>query len=152
MSLRMKALFPAVGMLFLFGFSVVALNRHAREVKQPLPQTVGDLTAAKSIEVTDAGGQVVLSGALTFATARDGDVEGEAKLTPAAHAPGASGKAEVEVSTGVGGAKKQELELEARGLASGAAYGLQVDGRQAATFNADDRGAAELELSSEPRK
>lgn len=152
MSTKIKVLIPVVGMLLLFGYTVVAVTRHAQEVKQTLPQAIGDLSAARLVEVKDAGGQTVLSGTLTFVNERSGDVEGEATLTSAAAAGGASGKAEVEVSAERGGVKRQEIELEARGLAPGAAYGLHVDGQQAATFNADGRGAAELELSSEARR
>lgn len=149
MSAKVKALIPVVGMLLVFGFSVVAVTRQGREAKQTLPQTLGELTAARLIEVKDAGGQTVLSGTLTFAAERDGEVEGEASLTAAATAAGASGKAEVEVSAGSGGARRQELELEAGGLVPGASYTLHVDGRQAGAFDADARGAAELELSGE---
>ena len=152
MSSRMKVMIPAVGMLLLFGFTVVAVNRQAREVKQTLPQSIGDLSAARLIEVKDAGGQAVLSGTLTFKSERDGDVEGVANLTAGASTAGASGKAEIDVSAERGGAKRQEIEVEARGLTPGASYSLEVDGRQAATFTADSRGAAELELSGESRR
>lgn len=147
MSSRTKALIPVVGMLFLFGFTGVAVTRQAREVKQTLPQSAGELTAAKLIEIKDAGGETVLSGAPTFATGRHGDVEGEAKL---AGAGGASGKAEFEVSAQRNGGRRQEIEVEARGLVSGASYTLHVDGRHAGAFTANGRGEAELELSSVP--
>jgi hypothetical protein len=152
MGTRIKAMIPVVGMLLIFGFTVVAVTRQAREVRQTLPQSLGELTAARLIEVRDAGGQTVLTGTLTFADERDGEVEGEANLTGAGAAAGASGKAEVEVSAEKGGARSQEIELEARGLAPGASYTLHLDGRQAGAFNTDARGAAEFEWSSEPRR
>lgn len=149
MSYRVKMILPVVGM-FLLGCAVVAaVSGESREIKRPLPPSLDDLAAVRLVEVKDAAGQTVLGGGLTTATKKNGDVEGEAKLAATGADADAAGKAEVEVSTRDGRVKK-ELEVEVRNLAPGASFGLFVDGRQAATFTTDPRGAAELELSDEP--
>ncbi len=150
MNYRLKMILPVVGM-FLLGCAVVAAVRgESGELKQPLPQSLDDLTSVKQIEIRDAGGQAVLSGSFTMTTKPNRDVEGEATLAPAGADSDAAGRAEIEVSTKRGGRVEKELEVEVRNLAPGASFGLFVDGQQAATFTTSPRGAAELELSNEP--
>lgn len=149
MSLRVKMIIPAVLMLFTLGYAATAVIRQARAVKQALPQAVGELAVVKSVEVRDAGGPLILNGNITFRNERDGDVKGVAILTATGAITGANGKAEIEVSLGQSGIRRQELEVEMKNLAAGATYNLYVDGLQVATFSADRRGAAELELTNE---
>jgi hypothetical protein len=148
MSYRVKMLLPVVGM-FLLTCVVVAAVGGDHEIKRPLPPTLDDLAAVKQIEIKDGGGQVVLNGSFTMTTKPNRSVEGEAILAPTGADADAAGKAEVEVSTKQDGRVEKELEVEVRNLAPGASFGVFVDGRQAATFTTNPRGAAELELSNE---
>lgn len=68
MSYRVKMIIPLVGMFFVFGFAAICVIRAAPEVKQALPQSVGDLGVVKLVEVKDAGGQVILNGNTIFRT------------------------------------------------------------------------------------
>ena len=150
MSYRLKMILPVVGM-FLLGCAVVAAVRNeGGELKQPLPPSLDDLAAVKQIEVRDAGGQVVLNGSFTMTTKPNRNVEGKATLAPTGADADAAGKAEVEVSTKKDGRVEKELEVEVGKLAPGASFSVFVDGRQAATFTTNPRGAAELELSNDP--
>lgn len=150
MSYRLKMILPVVGM-FLLGCAVVAAVRNeGGEHKQPLPPSLSDLASVKQIEIRDAGGQVVLNGSFAMTTRPNRNVEGEATLAPTGADADAAGKAEVEVSTKRGGRVEKELEVEVHNLAPGASFGVFVDGRQAAVFATNPRGAAELELSNGP--
>ncbi len=150
MSYRLKMLLPIVGM-FLLGCAVVAAVRNeGGELKQPLPQSLDDLASIKQIEIRDAGSQVVLGGSFTTTTGPNRNVEGEAALAPTGADADAAGKAEFEVSTKRGGRVEKELEVEVRNIAPGASFSVFIDGRQAAAFTTNPRGAAELELSNEP--
>jgi len=115
---------------------------------QALPAEAGDLSTAATVEVRDASGRAVLSGALAAAAAdSDGDVERKAPLA-ATDGSAASGEAEVEVSKSKSGAAEQELEVDVKGLAASTAYTIHVDGRAAGSFTTDASGEAEVELSS----
>ena len=150
MSYRLKMALPIVGMLLLACVVVAAVRGEGGESKQALPPSLDDLAAVKLVEVKDAGGQTVLSGSFTMSTKRNRDVEGEATLAATGVDPDAAGKAEVEVSTKKDGSVEKELEVEVRDLAPGANFNLFVDGRQAAAFTTNHRGAAELEMSNDP--
>jgi hypothetical protein len=120
----------------------------AADDKRPLPAELGDVSAARAIEVKDAAGRTVLHGELGAAeTADDGDVERKATLA-ARDGSGASGEAEIEVSRSSSGAVEQEVEIDVEKLSPSATYTLLVDGRPAATFTTDDKGGAEVELAS----
>jgi hypothetical protein len=146
---------PLVGLLLLCGYAAFAVIRgasKAQEIKQPLPSSVGDLAAAKSVEIKDAAGHVVLSGAFVAEREQDGDVEGKALLTGTGNNAAAKGEAEFEVSTNKTGGTERELEVSVRQLAPGTSFSLFVDGQQVATFSTDQRGAAELEMKDAPTK
>jgi len=149
MSFKVKRIIPLLGMLFLFGYAAMAVSREARELKQALPQAVSSLAAVKSVEVRDAGGQVILSGSFTFKNKRGGDVKGAAILAATGLIADAKGDAEIEVRNGRDGQRKQELDVEVEKLIAGGSYNLYVDGQQVVTFAADGGGEADLELTNE---
>jgi hypothetical protein len=145
---RSKVFFPILAVLFVSGALGVALA--VQDDAQPMPAEAGDLAQAASIEVRDAGGQVVLSGRFGAGDTDDddGDVERKAELTAASGS--AKGEAEIEIS-GEAGAPGQELEVEVEGLQAGAAFTVQLDGRQVATLTTDDRGRAEATFTSQAK-
>jgi len=151
MSYRVKRILPVAGMFALMCIVVVMVVTGAdHEVKLPLPAALDNLAAVKLVEIRDAGGQVVLSGTLTNATEKDGDIEGKVTLTATNIDADAIGEAEVEVSTKKNGTVVKEMEVEVSKLTPTTTYNLFVDGQQAASLTTDHRGAAELELSNEP--
>lgn len=153
MSYRVKMVLPLVGLLLLCGYAAFAVIRSgskAQEIKQPLPSSVGDLAAAKLVEIKDAAGHIVLSGTFGARHEQDGDVEGKALLTDTVSNAAAKGEAEFEVSTNINGGTERELEVSVRQLAPGTSFSLFVDGQQVATFSTDQRGAAELEMKDVP--
>jgi hypothetical protein len=155
MSYRVKMVLPLVGMLLLCGyaaFAVIRSGNKVQEVKQPLPSSVGDLAAAKLVEIKDAAGQIVLSGNFVVENKQDGDVEGKALLTGTGINATMKGEAEFEVSTNRNGVTEKELEISVRKLAPGTSFSLFVDGQQVATFSTNQRGAAELEMKDAPTK
>jgi hypothetical protein len=114
----------------------------AGENRIVLPGSAGDLSTAGAMEVKDGSGQVVLSGTFGEAQASGREREREAVLSGPA---GAKGEAEIETTTAESQVM-QELEVELKGVAPGAALTLFVDGRQVGSLIADSRGAAEIEL------
>ena len=149
MNYRVKRIIPVVGMLLLCGYATLAVIRSGNkveEVKQPLPSSIGDLAAAKLVEMKDAAGQIVLSGNFVVENKQDGHVEGKALLTGTESNPAAQGKAEFEISTNKNGGTEKELEVSVRKLAPGTSFSLFLDGQQIATFSTNQRGAAELEM------
>ena len=155
MSYKAKRVLPIIGMLLLCGYAAFAVIRHSnkvQEVKHPLPSSIGDLAAAKLVEVRDAAGQVVLSGTFVVENKPDGDVEGKAILTGTGLNAGAKGEAEFEVSTDSRGMMEKELELSVHKLAAGTSFSMFVDGQQVVTFTTNQRGAAELEMKDAPAR
>lgn len=155
MSYRVKRILPLVGMLLLCGYAAVAVIRtgnKVQEVKQPLPSSVGDLAGAKLVEITDAAGQIVLSGCFAPENKQDGDVEGKALLTGTGINATARGEAEFEVSTNKTGGTERELEVSVSKLAPATTYSMFINGQQVATFSTNQRGAAELEMKDAPTK
>jgi hypothetical protein len=155
MSYKAKRILPVIGMLLLCGYAAFAVIRHSnkvQEVKHPLPSSIGDLAAAKLVEIKDAAGQVVLSGTFAVENKPDGDIEGEALLVGTDINAGAKGKAEFEVSTDSKGMLEKELELSVSKLASETSFSMFVDGQQVATFITNQRGAAELEMKDAPAR
>jgi hypothetical protein len=148
MSHAKKVIIPVVAALVVSG--ALALAWTARDNETQLPSEAGDLAQVAAIEITDAGGQVVLSGRFGAEQADDdGDRERKADLRPASGA--AKGEAEIEVSSSNGGTVKQELEVEVEGLPAGAAFTVRVDGRAVVTLTTDERGRAKTELSTHPK-
>ena len=147
---RSKVFFPILAVLFVSGALGVALA--VQDDAQPMPAEAGDLAQAASIEVRDAGGQVVLSGRFDAGDTDDDDdgVERKAELTAASGS--AKGEAEIEIDGEAVGAAAQELEVEVEGLQAGATFTVQLDGRALATLTTDDRGRAEATFTSRAAK
>ncbi len=103
------------------------------------------VTNAVMAEVKDAQGQVVLQGQFGVADDDDDDDDSDRKavLAPTGIDNDAAGEAEIEVSKATGAV--QEVELEARGLTSGAAFTFFIDGREVAKGTADARGRLDVE-------
>jgi hypothetical protein len=149
MSYKVKRILPLIGLLLLCGyaaFAVIRTGKQAQEVKYPLPSSVGDLAAAKLVEIKDTSGQIVLSGTFVVENKQDGDVEGNALLTGIGVNAVAKGEAEFEVSRNINGTTERELEISVNKLTPGTSFSMFVDGRQVATFTTNLRGAAELEM------
>ncbi len=128
--------------------AVGAARLVGEEVKAALPAEFADVSGVAAVEVKDAAGRVVLQGAFGAAEADDdGDVERKATLA-AKDGSSASGEAEVETGKAGSGAAKQEVEVSVEKLAPSATYTIHLDGRQAASFTTDDKGKAEVELTS----
>lgn len=92
----------------------------------PLPAVLNPVTTIKKVEVRDAQDRIVLSNTFV-ATPGAGQpggqtVEKEATLNPTGVIPLANGKARAEVE-----AEREELRVEADGLASGVLYGIFAD-------------------------
>lgn len=155
MNYRVKRILPLVGMLLLCGyatFAVIRSGNKVQKVKQPLPSSIGDLAAAKSVEIKDAAGQIVLSGTFVIENKLDGAVEGKALLTGTGINAEAKGEAEFEVSKNRKGATEKELEVSVRKLAPSTSFSMFVDGQQVATFTTNQQGAAEVEMKDAPAK
>lgn len=147
MNYRIKMIFPAIGMLLLFGIVVFAVSG-SRDVKQPLPPALNDLASIKTVEIKDAGGQVVLNGNFTTWTERDGDLKGKARLNSTNVIANARGEAEFEVSRERNGFIEKDLDVEVDDLAADTTYNLIIDGRQITSFSTNRRGDAELEFNN----
>jgi hypothetical protein len=129
----MPAALPVLGMVL----AAAGENRVA------LPADAKDLSFVSAIELRDGSGQVVASG--TFGEAKEGagrEREREAVLSGTG---GATGEAEVETRTAEG-QTMQELEIEVKGVASGAALTIWVDGERIGSLIAGSGGEAEIEL------
>jgi len=152
MNYRFKRILPVLGMLVLFVCVALAImGGEKSEIKQPLPPSLDNLAGIKLVEVKDAGGQIVLSGSFTMTTKDNGDIDGETALTTSVTGAKASGKAEVEIATKNGNVVK-ELEVDVRKLTSAATFTLFIDGQQVAVFTTSQKGAAELEMTNQPRR
>ena len=153
--------------VFLTGFSPFVVACVAGELQQSLPASTGDLSTARSAELRDAAGQVVLSGQFVDGSRREDDNERIAALkatwasangqTENANGRGkgsngkgrdaaARGRVELETKRALFGfgATTQKLELSVRGLTAGANYTLFIDGKQVASFTTTRRGRAEI--------
>ncbi len=145
MNYSLKMVFPMIGMLLLFGIVVFAVSS-SRDVKQPLPPALNDLASIKTVEIRDAGGQVVLNGNFTTWTERDGDLNGKALLNRANSTANARGEADFEVSRERNGFIEKDLDVEVDDLAADTTYNLIIDGQQITSFSTNRRGDAELEF------
>ena len=153
MSYRAKKIFSFGAMIFLFAFAAInVLSSDVHEVKQALPANIGNLSEVRSVEIQDAGGQVILSG--NFGDAKQGrkELEREAVLTATNVMPKARGVAEIEIKTNDASFTEQELELSVKYLSAGAKFNLFLDGREVASFTTNHQGKAELEFTNKPSK
>ena len=109
------------------------------------------VTNAVMAEVKDAQGQVVLQGqfgATDDDDDDDDDSERKAVLAPTGVDDDAAGDVEIEVAKATGAL--QEVEVDARGLTSGAAFTVLIDGREVAKGTADSRGRLDVEQNITP--
>jgi hypothetical protein len=108
-------------------------------------QLSGDFRNAAAAEVVDAQGQALLRGTFVAVDGADkGEVERLAKLEPMVAGSTATGEAEVEYQ--VDNPAKQEVELTATGVPTGAQVTLMIDGAKVATATADKNGKVDVEL------
>jgi hypothetical protein len=110
-----------------------------------LPEDVGDLSNATTVEVKDSAGTVVLRGHFVDSPEDDDDVERKATLT-GINAK-ATGQAEIEVSRN-NNRLDQEVEVSVTNLAPDATYTVFVDAKQVGTFQTNKNGKAEMELAT----
>lgn len=99
---------------------------------------LGDLSAAKLIEVRDGSSTAVLKGEFDHRQERDGDIDKSARLTGADRA---YGEADIDVEQ----SGEAELEVEVRGLSANQAFSVWIDGRQVGSLKTNGRGRAEVE-------
>jgi hypothetical protein len=152
MSGNKKLIFSVVGLVLVAAYAAISVLSHtADEIKLPLPATLTNLAEIKAVEIRDAAGQVVLSGAFGVASSKNNSIERKANLTATGVDADATGKAEVEISS-KNNVNEQELEVEVKRLTAAAEYKVFVDGQEVATFTANPEGEAELEISNDPVK
>ena len=115
----------------------------AAENRVALPANTRDLAFAKAIELKDGSGEVVASG--TFGEAKEGAGREREHKAVLSGPGGATGEAEVETRTAEG-QTVQELEIEVKGVAYGAALTVFVDGQELGSLIAGSGGEAEIEM------
>src|SRR5688572_14346554 len=99
MTKRTRMIFFLVVMLMAGGVASVWLpNTIAAQNEALLPQDVGDLSNATTVEVKDSTGTVVLRGHFVEVPEDDDDIERKATLTGSGNSVNATGEAEIEVS------------------------------------------------------
>src|SRR5690606_3716410 len=106
--------------------------RVATLAAQP-PVDLGDLRTATRIEIRDASGTAVLTGA--FAPDDDDDGDKAARLTGSVSA---RGEADIDIDD-----DDQELEVEVRGLTPNETFTVWIDDRQVGSFTTTARGDAD---------
>ena len=121
----------------------------AQSNEASLPEDVGDLSNATTVEVKDSTGTVVLRGHFVDAPEDDDDLERKATLT--GNTPNTTGTAEIEVSR-TNNRLDQEVEVSVSNLTPNTAYTVFVDAKQLGTFQTNGNGKAELELTTPPVK
>jgi hypothetical protein len=121
----------------------------AQSNEASLPEDVGDLSNATTIEVKDSTGTVVLRGHFVDSPEDDDDVERKATLTGSGTTAKATGEAEIEVSRN-NNRLDQEVEVSVSNLAPAATYTVFVDAKQLGTFQTNGNGKAEMELTTVP--
>jgi hypothetical protein len=119
----------------------------AQSNEASLPEDVGDLSNATTVEVKDSTGAVVLRGHFVDSPEDDDDVERKATLTGGGTTAKATGEAEIEVSRS-NNRLDQEVEVSVSNLDPAATYTVFVDAKQLGTFQTNQNGKAELELAT----
>jgi hypothetical protein len=119
----------------------------AQSNESSLPEDVGDLSNATTVEVKDSTGTVVLKGHFVDSPEDDDDVERKATLTGSGATANATGAAEIEVSRN-NNLLDQEVEVSVSNLAPAATYTVFVDATQLGTFQTNKNGKAEMERAT----
>lgn len=118
----------------------------AKPIEQPLPQTVADLSAVKSIEILDGAGQILLRGDVRTESESANAVERKAMLTGIG-TTNARASADIDIERSNGATKSDEIAIKAEGLPAKATLKLVLDGQEATTLNTSDNGKLNLKLS-----
>jgi hypothetical protein len=116
-----------------------------------LPADAGDLSNAATVEIRDNTGAIALRGHFVEIPEDDDDLERKATLTGSGATATATGEAEVEVSR-TNNQLDQEVEVTVSNLAAGATYTVVIDTRPLGTFQTNQSGKGELELTTAPVK
>lgn len=125
---------------------------YAQRLNQSLPPALNRLSDAKSVEIKDEAGKVVLSGAFTITSDTETEIERAATLAAADGATSATGKAEIELIKNGDAFSKQELEVALAGLAKSANFKLFVDDAEVIAFTTNKFGKAAMKFSSKNAK
>lgn len=141
-----RAKFGVVGLLLVGGVAGWQMTASAQRIVGPLPPGSESFASAKSVEIHDASGQIVLHGDLVTSEETADEVERTANLV--AVSGNAKGKAEVELGRVGGTVSNQEIEVEIRRLAASTSFKLVVDGRDIAQFTTSRSGNADLKYTS----
>ncbi len=147
MTKRTRMILLLVVMLVTGGIGSVWLQDTiaAQSNEASLPEDVGDLSNAITVEVKDSTGTVVMRGHFVDSPEDDDDVERKATLTGTTAK--ATGEAEIEVSRN-NNRLDQEVEVSVSNLAPDATYTVFVDAKQLGTFQTNKNGKAEMELET----
>jgi hypothetical protein len=113
----------------------------------PLPADVGDLSNASTVEIKDNSGTVALRGHFVEIPEDDDDLERKATLAGSGQTARATGEAEIEVVK-TNNRLDQEVEVSVSNLAPGTTYTVFIDAKQVGTFQTNQNGKAELELTT----
>jgi hypothetical protein len=128
------------------GVIAVAAVEVSKLGAQGIPDGI-DFSDASTVELRDAGGQVVLRGQFADAVEDDdGERERYAAMGPAGGDPDAAGEAEVEVNRREDGTLEQEVEVAVRNVDANSRLTIAIDGVEVGVVTADERGRGELEV------
>jgi hypothetical protein len=116
----------------------------ADKVEYEIPQGFS-LVNAKTIQIKDHNGQVLLSGTFGPEDSDKDDSELEALLTGTGSK--AKGRAEIEYEQKNNAITKQELDLELEGLAASANVTIVIDGKDLRSITVDKSGDADLKFA-----
>ncbi len=149
MTKRTRMILLLVVMLVTGGIASVWLQGTivAQSNEASLPEDVGDLSNATTVEVKDSTGTVVLRGHFVDSPEDDDDIERKATLTGSGTTAKATGEAEIEVSRN-NNRLDQEVEVSVSNLAPAATYTVFVDAKQLGTFQTNGNGKGEMELTT----
>jgi hypothetical protein len=147
MTKRSRMILLLVVMLMTGGIASVWLQDTiaAQSNEASLPEDVGDLSNATTLEVKDSTGTVVLRGHFVDAPEDDDDLERKATLTGSIAT--VMGEAEIEVSRN-NNRLDQEVEVSVSNLAPDTTYTVFVDAKRLGTFQTNKNGKAEMELTT----
>ena len=131
-----KLVLPA----FVMAIAAIAADKFEHDIPAGF-----SLANAKTIEIKDANGQVILRGNFAPEDSDKDDSELEAILVGTGSK--AKGRAEIEYEQKNNAVTKQELELELEGLAASATVTIVIDGKDLQTVAVDKSGDADLKFT-----
>ena len=133
-----------IGLLAVFLLAGLIASRFTT-VAPAAGATLPDLSGAHVVEVRDASGRSVLSGEFRERVDATGNMERDAALVERGGRH-VIGKIEVSVPGPNAMTQAQELDVDIIELNPNAKYAVFIDDREAATFNADDRGSIDMKV------